>query len=76
MRIVYELKRGEQAEIVLNNLFKQTQLQLNFGVILLAIVGGQPRILPIIDAMKRFRARALSSARRASSTTRRGRPRC
>src|SRR5205807_421440 len=34
MRIVYELKRGEQAEIVLNNLFKQTQLQLNFGVIL------------------------------------------
>jgi DNA gyrase subunit A len=54
MRIVYELKRGEQAEIVLNNLFKQTQLQMNFGVILLAIVGGQPRILPIIDAMKRF----------------------
>ncbi len=54
MRIVYELKRGEQAEIVLNNLYKHTQLQVNFGVILLAIVNGQPRELPIIEAMKRF----------------------
>ena len=54
MRIVYELKRGEQAEVILNNLYKQTQLQTNFGVILLAIVNGQPRELPLIDAMKRF----------------------
>jgi len=54
MRIVYELKRGEQAEVVLNNLYKHTQLQVNFGVILLAIVNGQPRELPLIDAMKRF----------------------
>ena len=54
MRIVYELKRGEQAEIILNNLYKHTQLQVNFGVILLAIVSGQPRELPIIEAMKRF----------------------
>jgi DNA gyrase subunit A len=54
MRIVYELKRGEQAEVILNNLYKHTQLQVNFGVILLAIVNGQPRELPIIDAMKRF----------------------
>ena len=54
MRIVYELKRGEQAEIILNNLYKHTQLQVSFGVILLAIVSGQPRELPIIDAMKRF----------------------
>ncbi|MEQ1949116.1 MAG: DNA gyrase subunit A [Bryobacteraceae bacterium] len=54
MRIVYELKRGEQAEVVLNNLYKHTQLQINFGVILLAIVNGQPRELPLIDAMKRF----------------------
>src|SRR5205085_8239179 len=38
MRIVYELKRGEQAEVVLNNLYKQTQLQVSFGVILLSIV--------------------------------------
>jgi DNA gyrase subunit A len=54
MRIVYELKRGEQAEVILNNLYKHTQLQINFGVILLAIVNGQPRELPLIDAIKRF----------------------
>jgi DNA gyrase subunit A len=64
MRIVYELKRGEQAEVVLNNLYKQTQLQVNFGVILLAIVNGQPRELPIIDAMKRFIEHRMDVVRR------------
>ena len=54
MRIVFELKRGEQAEVVLNNLYKQTQMQINFGVILLAIVNGQPRELGLLDAIKRF----------------------
>ena len=54
MRIVYELKRGEQAEVVLNNLYKFTQLQVNFGVIMLAIVNGQPRELGIVDCIKRF----------------------
>ncbi len=54
MRIVFELKRGEQAEVVLNNLYKQTQMQVNFGVIMLAIVNGQPRELSLIDVMKRF----------------------
>jgi DNA gyrase subunit A len=54
MRIVFELKRGEQAEIVLNNLYKHTQMQVSFGVILLAIVNGQPRELGLIDALKRF----------------------
>ncbi len=54
MRIVFPLKRGEQAEVVLNNLYKHTQLQISFGVILLAIVNGQPRELPLIDALKRF----------------------
>ena len=54
MRIVFPLKRGEQAEVVLNNLYKHTQLQVNFGVILLAIVNGQPRELPLIEAIKRF----------------------
>ncbi len=53
-RIVIELKRGEQAEVVLNNLYKHTQMQMNFGVIMLAIVNGQPRELGIIDAIKRF----------------------
>ncbi|MGI9073722.1 MAG: DNA gyrase subunit A [Bryobacteraceae bacterium] len=54
MRIVFELKRGENAEVVLNNLYKQTQMQINFGVIMLSIVNGQPRELGLIDVIKRF----------------------
>ncbi|MGH9653897.1 MAG: DNA gyrase subunit A, partial [Bryobacteraceae bacterium] len=54
MRIVLELKRGEQPEVILNNLYKQTQMQVNFGVIMLAIVNGQPRELGLIDFIKRF----------------------
>ncbi len=54
MRIVFDLKRGEQSEVVLNNLYKQTQMQVNFGVIMLSIVNGQPRELGIIDVIKRF----------------------
>jgi len=54
MRVVFELKRGEQAEVVLNNLYKQTQLQTSFGVIMLAIVNGQPREMGLVDALKRF----------------------
>ena len=54
MRIVFELKRGEQAEVVLNNLYKHTQLQISFGVIMLSIVNGQPRELGLIDCIKRF----------------------
>jgi DNA gyrase subunit A len=54
MRIVFELKRGENAEVVLNNLYKHTQLQTNFGIITLAIVNGQPRELGLIDCLKRF----------------------
>ncbi len=42
MRIVIELKRGEVPEVVLNNLYKHTQLQTTFGIIMLAIVGGRP----------------------------------
>jgi len=54
MRIVIEIKRGEQPEVILNNLYKHTQLQENFGMILLAIVNGQPRTLPLIDAIQLF----------------------
>ena len=54
MRIVFELKRGEQAEVVLNNLYKQTQMQINFGVIMLSIVNGQPREMGLIEVIKRF----------------------
>jgi len=54
MRIVIELKRGEIAEVVLNNLFKHTQLQTSFGVIMLAIVGGRPRVLSLLDLIENF----------------------
>ena len=64
MRIVYELKRGEQAEVILNNLYKQTQLQVSFGVILLAIVNGQPREMGLLDAIKRFIEHRLDVVRR------------
>ncbi len=64
MRMVFELKRGEQAEIVLNNLYKQTQMQVNFGVIMLAIVNGQPRELGLIDVIKRFIDHRLDVVRR------------
>jgi len=54
MRIVLELKRGEQAEVVLNNLYKHTQLQSGFGVIMLSIVNGQPRELGLVEIIKYF----------------------
>jgi len=54
MRIVFELKRGEQPEVVLNQLFKHTDLQTSFDMILLAIVNGQPRELGLIEALKLF----------------------
>ena len=54
MRIVIEIKRGEQPEVILNNLYKHTQLQETFGMIMLAIVHGQPRTLPLIDALQLF----------------------
>jgi len=64
MRIVFELKRGEQAEVILNNLYKHTQMQVNFGVILLAIVNGQPREMGLLDALKRFIDHRLDVVRR------------
>ena len=54
MRIVVELKRGEVPEVVLNNLYKQTPLQTTFGMILLAIVGGRPRVLSLLAFVERF----------------------
>jgi DNA gyrase subunit A len=64
MRIVFELKRGEQPEIILNNLYKHTQMQVNFGVIMLAIVNGQPRELALIDVIKRFLDHRMDVVRR------------
>ena len=50
MRIVIEVKRGEEPKIILNHLYKLTQMQESFGMILLAIVNGQPRELGLIAA--------------------------
>jgi DNA gyrase subunit A len=54
MRIAIDLKRGEVSEVILNNLFKHTQLQTSFGVIMLAIVGGRPKILTLVEFIDNF----------------------
>jgi len=54
MRIVIELKRGEVPEVILNNLYKHTQLQQSFGVIMLAIVGGRPKVLNLVELVESF----------------------
>jgi len=54
MRIVVELKRGEQSTIVLNNLFKLTAMQSTFGVINLSIVHGQPRVMNLMELLRNF----------------------
>jgi DNA gyrase subunit A len=64
MRIVFELKRGEQAEVVLNNLYKNTQLQTSFGIINLSIVNGQPRELGLIPTIKYFIEHRIDVVRR------------
>jgi len=58
MRAVIELKRGENAEVILNKLYKDTQLQDSFGINMVAIIDGQPRLLnlkQVIDAFLRHR---------------------
>ena len=54
LRVVVELKRGEQPTIVLNKLYKQTAMQSTFGVINLAIVNGQPRVLTLLELLRNF----------------------
>jgi DNA gyrase subunit A len=56
MRVVIELRRSEVPEVVLNNLFKQTQLQDTFGVNMVALVDGQPRLLNLKDMLEAFLA--------------------
>ena len=56
MRMVIELKRGEVAEVVLNNLYKQTQLQDTFGMNMVALVDGQPRLLNLKQMLECFLA--------------------
>jgi DNA gyrase subunit A len=54
MRIVVELKRGELPDVVLNNLYKRTKLQTSYGITLLAIVAGRPRVLGLLDIVEHF----------------------
>ena len=54
LRIVIDLKRGELGEVVLNNLYKHTQLQTGFGIIMLAIVAGRPKVLPLVELIDDF----------------------
>jgi DNA gyrase subunit A len=54
MRLVIELKRGEVPEVVLNNLYKQTQLQDTFGINMVALVDGQPRLCNLKDLVQVF----------------------
>jgi DNA gyrase subunit A len=54
VRVVVELKRGEMAEVVLNNLYKHTQMETTFGIIMLALVNGQPRILTLKRLLSHF----------------------
>ena len=54
MRVVIELRRGEVAEVVLNNLYAQTQLQTVFGINVVALIDGQPRTLNLKDLLEAF----------------------
>ncbi len=54
MRIVIELKRGEIATVILNHLYKMTQLQTSFGVIMLALVSGRPEVLNLKQMLQHF----------------------
>jgi DNA gyrase subunit A len=54
MRIVIELKRGEMPDVILNNLYKHTPLQSSFGIIMLAIVGGRPKVMTLLEMVESF----------------------
>jgi DNA gyrase subunit A len=67
MRIVIELKRGAEAQIVLNQLYKNTQMQDSFSMIFLAVVNGQPRELGLPDAIRHFIDHRVDVVRRRTS---------
>ena len=54
IRVVIDLKRGENANVILNKLYKFTKLQSTFGVISLALVNGRPQQLPLKDMLRHF----------------------
>ncbi|HXX18653.1 MAG TPA: DNA gyrase subunit A [Candidatus Acidoferrum sp.] len=67
MRIVIEVKRDEEPQLILNHLFKHTQMQESFGMILLAIVGGQPRELGLLDLLRLFIEHRVEVVRRRTT---------
>ena len=54
MRIVLDVKKGEPGQVILNNLYKHTQLQDTFGIIMLAIVDQRPRVLNLLEVCELF----------------------
>src|SRR6185437_3210925 len=54
MRVVIEVRRDAAAEVVLNNRFQQTQLQVTFGINMVALVEGQPRLLNLKESLEYF----------------------
>src|SRR6185295_16406547 len=54
IRIVLEVKRGEVPEVILNSLYKMTQMQTTFGIIMLAIVDNQPKVLNLKEMLRLF----------------------
>ncbi len=54
MRVVFELRRGDVPEVVLNNLFKQTAMQSVFGINMVALVEGQPKLLNVLQVLSAF----------------------
>jgi DNA gyrase subunit A len=67
MRIMIELKRGAEAQIVLNQLYKHTQMQEGFSMIFLAVVNGQPRELSLPDAIRHFIDHRIDVVRRRTA---------
>ncbi len=67
MRIVLELKRGAEPQIILNQLFKHTQMQESFSMIFLAVVNGQPREMGLIAALQHFIDHRVDVVRRRTS---------
>ena len=63
MRVVIELKRGEVPEVVLNNLYKQTQLQDTFGMNMVALVDNQPRLCTLKDLLESSSSTGARSSR-------------
>ncbi len=54
IRLVIDIKRGDIADVVLNQLYKHTQMDMSFGIIMLALVRNQPRVLPLKEAISHF----------------------